>query len=83
MNIFKKIFASKAIWGNIGTGALLALQFVPVAAQYVSPFTPIGMGLALASVGLSAYGRIQAKQPLGPVIDDTVKKTMERIPLNP
>ena len=77
MSTLKKVFLSKSIWGNIGTGLLIGAQFIPVASQVVGMSTPLGAGLALATVGLSAYGRIRAKQPLGPVVDDTIKKTME------
>ena len=73
---FLNIFKSKTIWGQIGAAALLGAQFLPVAAQYVAPTTPLGAALAIGAIGFTAYGRIKAKQPIGPVVDDTITKTM-------
>lgn len=72
---FLSILKSKTVWGAIALGAVNTL---PVIAPYVQG-TPVGAGINLALAGFTIYGRIRAKQPLGPVIDDTIAKTIEAV----
>lgn len=75
-----KALKSKTVWAGIGTTALgvanFAVQAVPVIAPYVPATSPVGAGLAIALGLLTIYGRVNAKQPLGPVIGTTVQKTL-------
>ncbi len=76
---FLKIFKSKTVWGAIGSGLLGAAQLIPTVAQFVPAGTPLGAGLAIGLAAFTAYSRIRAKQPLGPVIDDTIKQTVSAV----
>lgn len=74
-----KVLKSKTVWAGIGSGLLAGAQFIPTLAQYVPSGTPLGGGLAIVMAVLTIYGRIKAKQPLGPVIDDTIAQTVEAV----
>jgi hypothetical protein len=78
-----KALKSKTVWAGIGTAALgageLAQQYAPTILQFVPPATPVGAGITIALGALTIYGRIRAHQPLGPVIGDTVDKTIEAV----
>jgi hypothetical protein len=76
---FLKIFKSKTVWGAIGSGLLVGAQLIPSIAQYVPAGTPLGAALGLGMAAFTIYGRIKAKQPLGPVIDQTIKQTVEAV----
>ena len=71
--------SSKTVWAGIGGGLLAVAQFIPTIAQYVPAGTPVGGGLAIAMAALTIYGRIRAKQPLGPVIDTTIQQTVDAV----
>jgi hypothetical protein len=70
-----KALKSKTVWGAVG---LTALNTVPYWAPLVQG-TPVGLGLNLALGAFTIYGRIRAKQPLGPIIDDTIAQTVDAV----
>lgn len=67
--------SSKTVWGAVALGAVNTL---PMIAPYVQG-TPVGIGINLALAGFTIYGRIRAKQPLGPIVDDTIAKTVDAV----
>jgi hypothetical protein len=71
-----KVMKSRTVWGAVILGAIPVLQAI-------APMLPAGTK-AGAVVGVilmiwTIYCRIRARQPLGPVIDTTVAKTIEAI----
>jgi hypothetical protein len=76
---FLKVFKSKTVWGAIGSGLLVGAQLIPTVAQFVPAGTPLGAALGIGLAAFTAYSRIKAKQPLGPVIDDTIKQTVDAV----
>lgn len=79
-----KALKSKTVWAGIGTTAIgigeFAAHAAPVVAPYIAPYVPatgpVGAGITIALGLLTVYGRVKAKQPLGPVIDSTIQQTM-------
>lgn len=78
-----KALKSKTVWAGIGTTALgigqLAAPFAPQILSFVPPGSPVGAGITIGLGVLAAYGRIKAKQPLGPVVQDTVATTLDAV----
>lgn len=78
-----KVFKSKTVWAGIGTAALgsgeLLQQYAPTILSFVPATTPIGAGITIALGVMTVYSRIKAQQPLGPVIDTTIKQTVEAV----
>lgn len=78
-----KALKSKTVLAGIGTTALgaaeLAQQFAPAILSFVPPATPVGAAITIGLGALTIYGRIKAKQPLGPVIDDTIKQAVDAV----
>lgn len=78
LSSFAKALKSKTVWGAIASGALAAGPIIPAIAPYV-PAGPGGAALGLAAAAFTIYGRVKAKQPLGPVIDQTIKQTVDAV----
>lgn len=74
-----KALKSKTVWTGIGTIAVNGLEYLPMVAQFVPPGSGIAVGINVAIGAMTIYGRIRAKQPLGPVIDDTIKNTVDAV----
>ena len=86
MNFLKsvgKALKSKTVWAGIGTAALgtgeILQQYGPVALQLFPATSAIGAGLTIALGAATVYGRVKAKQPLGPVIDQTISDTLHAV----
>lgn len=71
-----KILKSKTVWGAAGLGVMTVL---PAVAPFIPAGTKAGAVVGAALALFTIYGRIQAKQPLGPVIDDTIAKTVDAV----
>ena len=74
---------SKTVWAGIGTTALgvgqVAAQYAPDVLAFVPPGTPVGAALTIGLGALTIYGRVRAKQPLGPVIDTTIQQSVDAV----
>ena len=72
---------SRTVWMGIGTAALgageLAAQYSPQILSMVPATTPFGAGLTIGLGVLTVIARVRAKQPLGPVVNDTIAKTID------
>jgi hypothetical protein len=76
MGTLGKIFSSRAVWG----AALLGVMgILPTIAPIVPQGTWEGAIITIALSGFTIYARIRAKQPLGPVIDATIQKSVEAV----
>lgn len=78
-----KALKSKTVWAGIGTAALgigqIAQQYAPTILSFVPAASPVGAGIIIGTGVLTIIGRIKAKQPLGPVIDDTIAQTVAAV----
>ncbi len=74
-----KVAKSRTVWGAVAAGGLFVGQAAPTIAQYVPPGGKLSVILGLAATAFTIYGRIRAKQPLGPVIDQTIAQTVEAV----
>jgi hypothetical protein len=78
-----KALKSKTVWAGIGTAALgagqLAEQYAPTILSFVPPATPAAAAISIGLGALTIYGRIKAQQPLGPVIDRTIKNSVDAV----
>jgi hypothetical protein len=78
-----KALKSKTVWAGIGTAALgvgqIAAPYAPQILQFIPAGTPVGAVATIALGAMTIYGRVRAKQPLGPVIDDTVARSVEAL----
>lgn len=78
-----KALKSKTVWAGIGTTALgvgqIAAQYAPTILSFVPAGTPVGAGIIIATGVVTIIGRIKAKQPLGPVVDDTIAQTVDAV----
>ncbi len=73
---FGKIVSSKTVW----RATLLGLMGVlPTIAPMVPAGTWESAAIATVLAAFTVYSRIQAKQPLGPVIDQTIAQTVEAV----
>jgi hypothetical protein len=74
---------SRTVWAGIGTTALgisqVAAQYAPTILSFVPAGTPVGAGLTIGLGVATIIGRIMAKQPLGPVIDTTIAKSVDAV----
>ncbi len=74
---------SRTVWAGIGTTALgasqIAAQYAPTILSFVPAGTPVGAGLTIGLGVATIIGRIMAKQPLGPVIDTTIQKSVDAV----
>jgi len=79
MSLFRAL-KSKTVWAGIGTTALGVAHFAAAAAPVITPYvpatSPAGACLAIGLGLLTVWGRTRAVQPLGPVIQTTVRKTL-------
>lgn len=76
MGTFGKIVASKTVWGAVALGIF---GILPTIAPMVPQGSKTGAVIAIALMCFTIYGRIRAKQSLGPVVDDVMKQTIEAI----
>jgi hypothetical protein len=78
-----KALKSKTVWAGIGTAALgvgqIAAPYAPQILQFIPAGTPAGAAITIGLGALTIYGRIKAKQPLGPVIDATIAQTVDAV----
>lgn len=74
-----KIVHSRTVWGAVSAGTLIVGQAAPTVAQYLPAGGKLSVILGLIATGVTIYGRIRAKQPLGPVIDTTIAQTLEAV----
>ena len=73
---FGKIVKSRTVWGATGLGVMTVLPTIaPIVPANTKASAIIGLLLAIYTI----YGRIMAKQPLGPVVDDTIAKTVNAV----
>lgn len=72
----QKIVKSRTVWGVVILGLIPVLQAI---APMVPAGTKTGAVLTLIIAGYTIYCRIRAKQALGPVIDETIAKTVEAV----
>lgn len=76
MGVLSTVLKSRTVWGAAILGVIPVLQAI-------SPIVPAGTkaGAAIAAILAiyTIYCRIKAKQPLGPVIDDTIAKTVDAV----
>lgn len=86
MSFFKSLgnaLKSKTVWAGIGTAALgageILQQYAPTILSFVPAATPAGAAITIALGAMTIYGRIRAKQPLGPVIDKTIADSVNAI----
>ncbi len=73
LNKLKLIFKSRTIWGAILTGSFNIATAAPALQALVPYLKPGGQPWLAVNAALGAftiYGRIQAKQPLGPLIEE-------------
>jgi hypothetical protein len=74
---------SRTVWVGAGTTVLgasqLAATYAPQVLSLVPPTSKLGAGIT-ALLGIATIiARINAKQPLGPVIDATIAQTVEAV----
>lgn len=74
-----KIAKSRSVWGSIGSGFIIVGQAYPHVAHILPAGSKITVILGLIATGVSLYGRIRAKQPLGPIIDQTIADTVTQV----
>ncbi len=74
---------SRTVWAGIGSTALgvgqLAAQYAPAILSFVPPATPLAAGITAGLGVLTIIGRLRAKQPLGPVIDQTIAQSISAV----
>lgn len=73
---FSKVLSSKTVWGAAAMGVMGVL---PVILPMIPPGTKTGALITLVLMAFTIYRRIQAQQPLGPVIDQTIAQTVEAV----
>lgn len=76
MGTLGKILSSKTVWGATLLGVM---GILPTVAPLVPAGTKTGALITLVLAAFTIYGRIRAKQPLGPVIDETIAKTVDAV----
>jgi len=76
MGILGKILSSRTVWGAAILGVM---GILPTIAPMIPQGTKTGALNTLLMMGFTIYGRIRAKQPLGPVIDTTISKTIDAV----
>lgn len=78
-----KALKSRTVLVGIGTTLLGGAELLGHAAPYIAPYvpagTPIGASIIVGLGVATVIGRLRAKQPIGPVIDDTIAKTVKAV----
>ncbi len=73
MGTLGKILSSRTVWGATALGVM---GILPTIAPMIPQGTKTGALITLAMMVWTIYCRIRAKQALGPVIDDTIAKSV-------
>lgn len=78
-NTLGKALSSKTVWAGIGIILATAAELLPIVAPYVPPGGKLAAIVTILLALCTIYGRIQARQSLGPVIDKTIADTVEAV----
>jgi len=76
MGTLGKILSSRTVWGATILGVM---GILPTIAPMIPQGTKTGALITLAMMVYTIYCRIRAKQPLGPVIDATIAKSVDAV----
>jgi hypothetical protein len=71
------------VWAGIGTASLgigeLAAQYAPQILSFIPPASPVAATIIIGTGIATIIARVKAKQPLGPVIDQTIAKSVNAV----